>query len=509
MSFLSSHFSARAATRGVLATVAALFMGMTTAFSVAPAIAQTAADKAPQTNYDLIVFKDGKTVQGIILSETATEYKVRVNVSGIIGETDYPKSQILEIKRGAGAAIGTSAPITSPSPATMTPNSGTSSTPAPAATPAAPAGTAPTKTGGVYWITLAGKFGQDITETPIRDSFRDAKQYHPDIIVIEVDNVVELKQMGIEEATPEMEKLFQSFDEIFRAEKFLRVPLEEVPSEWSYTPRVVYWVKRALGGIAFMPLTGKEIYFAPDGKLGGVGSIERMIGHGHRRVVEKQLSLRLGHAIGWVNHSGYPQPELLTRGLVKKSCVLSVRFEDGRPVLFEGYPSNPAEELLTDDGEEGNADDIQQVARGLGNDVLTLDQRTAKLIGLSKGTVASKDELLSALGVSHDSVIPGRSERIMQDWSKGLENAYGTLQRIAREYFEIQLQGDFNERRAARSSQISKLEQMKSIGLRWNEGLDPYHLGELRLPAGNDGLDIPGIQQAIDRIRLQQSLDRR
>lgn len=508
MSFLSRQFSARAATRGAIAAVAALFMGMTTAFPVTTAVAQTAADKATQTNYDVIMFKDGKTVQGIILSETATVLKVRVSVAGITAETEYPKSQILEIKRGAGAAIGGSAApaSTTPSaPATpATPASGTA--PVPASLPSA---TAPTKTGGVYWITLAGKFGQDITETPIRDSFRDAKQYHPDIIVIEVDNVVELKQMGIEEATPEMEKLFQSFDEIFRAEKFLRVPLEEVPSEWSYTPRIVYWVKRALGGVAFMPLTGKEIYFAPDGKLGGVGSIERMIGHGHRRVVEKQLSLRLGHAIGWVNHSGYPQPELLTRGLVKKSCVLSVRFEDGRPVLFEGYPSNPSEELLTDDGEEGNADDIQQVARGLGNDVLTLDQRTAKLIGLSKGTVATKDELLSALGVSHDALIDGRSERIMKDWSKGIENQYNTLQRIAREFQEIQVQGDFNERRAARAARISKLEQMKSIGMRWNEGLDPYRLSELRLPAGENGLDLAYIQQTIDNYRLQQSLDRR
>lgn len=503
-----SHTSrARAMTRGlacgVFATAAALFMGMATFSALPTATAQTGTQaQAAPTNYDLIIMKDGKSIEGLILNETASSVKVRIVVAGITAETDYSKSLILEIKRGGGSAISTSG--AAPAPTSATPNLGTAPTTSPTATTPAPA-----KTGGVYWITLSGKFGQNITETPIRDSFRDAKQYNPEIIVIEVDNVVELKQMGIDEVTPEMEKLYQSFDEIFRAEKFLRVTLEEVPSEWSYTPRVVYWVKRAIGGMAFMPLTGKEIYFAPDGRLGGVGSIERMIGRGHRRVVEKQLSLRMGHAIGWVNHSGFPQAELLTRGLVRQSTVLSVKFEDGRPVLFEGFPTNPSEELLTDDGEGENQDDIGQIARGQGNDVLTLDERTAKLIGVSKGTVATKDELLSTLGMARDSLIEGRSDRIMQDWNRGLENTYNTLQRIAREFMEIEVQGDFNERRSARAARISKLEQMKSIGLRWNEGLDPYRLAELQLPAGADGLDLAYIQQTIDGYRLQQSLDRR
>ncbi len=504
MSFQSHTSRARAMTRGlacgVFATAAALFMGMATFSGLPAASAQTGTQaKAAPTNYDLIIMKDGKSVEGLILDETASSVKVRIVVAGITAETDYSKSLILEIKRGGGSAI-TASGAAPAAPTSATPNLGTVPTTAPSTS---------SKSGGVYWITLAGKFGQNITETPIRDSFRDAKQYSPDIIVIEVDNVVELKQMGIDEVTPEMEKLYQSFDEIFRAEKFLRVTLEEVPSEWSYTPRVVYWVKRAIGGMAFMPLTGKEVYFSPDGRLGGVGSIERMIGRGHRRVVEKQLSLRMGHAIGWVNHSGFPQAELLTRGLVRQSTILSVRFEDGRPVLFEGFPTNPSEELLTDDGEGENQDDIGQIARGQGNDVLTLDQRTAKLIGVSKGTVATKDELLSTLGVSRDALIDGRSDRIMQDWNRGLENTYNTLQRISREFFEIEVQGDYNERRAARAGRISKLEQMKSIGLRWNEGLDPYRLSEMQLPAGADGLDLAYIQQTIDGYRLQQSLDRR
>jgi hypothetical protein len=483
---------------GVFATAAALFLGMATFTGLPAASAQAgAAAKAAPTNYDLIVMKDGKSVEGLILDETAANVKVRVVVAGITAEMDYSRSLILEIKRGGGSAITTSG-------AAPTTPSSTSIGTVPSATPANS-----NKTGGVYWITLSGKFAQDITQTPIRDSFRDAKQYRPDIVVIEVDNHVELKNMGIDDPSPEMEKLYQDVNELFRAEKFLTVTTQEVPSEWQYTPRIVYWVKRALGGMAFMPLTGKEVYFAPDGRLGGVGDLDNMIGQGHRRVIEKQISLRRQHAVGWINHSGFPQPETLARGLLQVQTVLSVRFVDGRPVLFEGFPSNPSEELLTDDGQGANRDNIEQIARGLGNDVLNLDQRTAKLIGISKGTVATRDELLSTLGVSRDALIAGRSERIMQDWSRGVQNAYSSIERLAREYGQVEVQGDYNERRAARATQIAKLEQIKGIANRWNEGFDPYKILDMGLPASGDGVNIATLQQIIDRHRLEQSLDRR
>ncbi len=366
----------------------------------------------------------------------------------------------------------------------------------------------PDRTGGIYWITLSGTFAQDITQTPIRNAFEDARKYRPDIIVIEIDNTVTLPGDDAK-LSPEMEKLYENIGELFRAEKFLTVPTQEVPARWGYSPRIVYWVKRALGGISFMPLSGKEVYFAPDGKLGGVGDLDLFLQMGHERVVRKQMSLRLAHGTGWVNHSGFPQAELLTRALVMKSAVVSLRFVNGRPQLFEGYPTNPAEELLTDDGEVANADTLYQLARGLGNDVLTLDERTAKLIGLSKGTVATRDELLSTLGVERGAVIDGRSDRIMNEWSTGLDHALATLERLAREVAEVQVQGDYNQRRTARSTQIAKLEQIKSIATRWNEGFEPYQINAIGLPPGADGVDIAAVQQTIDRIRMEQSLDRR
>jgi len=71
------------------------------------------------------------------------------------------------------------------------------------------------------------------------------------------------------------------------------------------------------------------------------------------------------------------------------------------------------------------------------------------------------------------------------------------------------VQGNFNERRSARSTRIQKLEQLKSLGNRWGEGLDPRRLQQSGIPAGGDGMNTVVVQQTIDDLRLQQSLDRR
>ena len=221
------------------------------------------------------------------------------------------------------------------------------------------------------------------------------------------------------------------------------------------------------------------------------------------------MSLRFGHAVSWVHKGGYPQPDLLVRGLYRRYSILSVRIEDGKPVLFEGLPTNPNETLLTDDGEGPNADTPEEIAAGTGNDILTLNAETARLIGVSKGTAATREELLALLSLQDARVIAGRADSIMKQWSAGVENAYAQLARLITEYKAIKIEGDYDQRKAARAAAITCAEQIKTIANCWNEGLDPFRVDALGLPASYEGLDLARIQQAIDRIRLEQSLDRR
>lgn len=201
---------------------------------------------------------------------------------------------------------------------------------------------------------------------------------------------------------------------------------------------------------------------------------------------------------------------MLVRALTQEDFVLSLKIEGGRPVLFEGYPSNPGEELLTDDGMEGNADTIDQAARGEGNDVLTLDHRLAKLLGISKGTAETRDELLSLLGYRTDQIVKSRSEAIMRDWVRGFEAGKTQARRLWEEFGEVQVQGDYDQRRQARSTQIQKIEQIKSIFKRYAESFEWRWLARYGFPI--DGEGGPGIAQLTeiqDRIRTQQLLDRR
>ena len=105
---------------------------------------------------DILIFRNGNVRNGTILSETPTSVKFKGVVSGIDYTTDYPKSDILEIKHGvkAAAGAGTPDPKTTPVPAAK----------APAVTDDGIAKK------NVYWVDLKGVFGEDISQTPIRQA---------------------------------------------------------------------------------------------------------------------------------------------------------------------------------------------------------------------------------------------------------------------------------------------------------------------------------------------------
>jgi hypothetical protein len=461
-------------------------------------VAGTASAEPPKTEakaaatQDVLIFRNGNVLQGKIISETPTTIVFEGLVSGMAFKTEYPRSEILEVKKGAA-------------PAAAAPTAPAATTPEPTKTPVTetPAADGVPGQDRVYWIELAGKFGQDISETPLRNALKDAKNQKADAIVIELNNSWKFER-GRDKGE-DIPEFLGSFDALWRAEAMLPALTTELQAEWEKPPRLIFWVRNAMGGMAFLPLISSDLYFHPEGRLGGVGDLSNI--EGHTRVVEKQISLRRQHAVGWLNRSGYPYPELLIRGLAEVEVVVSVRFKDNRPVLFEGYPTNPSEELLTDDGMEGNADSIQALARGEGNDVLTLNERTAKLIGLSKGTVDTRDALMYAVGYTPAQIVNGRSEKIFKDWTTGLESAHAQLRRLMEEFQDIQVEGDWNERKQARSSQISKLEQMRAIIRRWKESIDMYRLAQAGYPVNGD-LQA-NLQEWQDNIRTAQLLDKK
>lgn len=379
------------------------------------------------------------------------------------------------------------------------------------ATPSAPAGAKPAEEvvvgngdgNAYYWIKLKGTLGREISETPLRQMITDAREHKADVIVIEVEN---RWNSNVDAEFADYVLGGRGVDEAFRVEPVSTVITNEIPQEWPVRPRVVMWVKQALGGIAPLPFASKEVYFHPSARMGALGGLEKKYdGVGDEVVREKQRSLRLGHLEGIVRSGGYDQN--IMRAMTRREFVLTLGYDgDGKAVLLERRPENAAEELLSDSGAGIEQDTAEQVMSGEGNDYLTLNSRTASLIGLSKGEAATSDQLLQAIGLDRSGrQIKSKSVKIPEDWARNIDRAERSLMKALEEFLDVEIEapGGWNERRTARSKRKKLLQEMKSIQKRWGEGLTPQFLQQNQIPP------IPQIDDMINTIETDQMMDKK
>ena len=465
---------------GVLAA-----MGMVGAQAAARSVPSSAGgvvtllDDAP----DRLIFKDGRIVEGELLEETATQVRFMVVVAGIKGEQTYNKADILAIERGEKddgpkatdtKAVGKAEKATNPADE---PQDGSNA---------------------VYVLELTGQFGRDIAPTPIRKAVKDAAQHRPDYVIVVVDNAWE-NRWG-----QELPDEAAAFDQLFQTEDIEPIFTKELPEMLGYTPKVVVWVKNAMGGAAFLPLNFDTIYFASDGKMGGIGNLTELFGStGDERVREKQFSLRMGHARGMAVRGGYDTR--IVEAMARLDYVLSYRIEGGKAVLVEGMPNTDlGEVLLTDNGAGENADDIKELARGLGDDALTLDAEVAAILGLSRGTVDDLDDLLYELDIDRDHrIIDGRGVRIMEGWDRELESAERSLRDLWKRLADTQVQREYRERQAARATQMRIIKDIIRLLEKYNE---VYKVGLLELPPGLP--PVPQLEVIHEQIRQEQMKDK-
>jgi hypothetical protein len=491
----------------VLAAAGLAFCGAQ-AMAQAEKAADKPAAKSTESTMDVLIFRDGRVMNGTIVSETSTSIKFRGTVgnSKIPFETDYPKNDILEIKRGVkkpGADEPAKDAAESKDAADSNEPELASATPVTSGDPTKPK---------YYWIKLAGVFGEQITQTPLREQLRDARKNGADVIILEL-NAAPPEQMkaGGEDSID----VLGHFDTIFRAEDVVPIIVNEMPAEWTKMPRLAIWVRGGLGGAFLVPLVVPEMYFHPEGVLGGIGNLSTMM-KGHERVVEKQISLRMGHVIGWFQKGGYGKIlgpngcELLIRAMARAEQVLSVRYENGRPVFSEEMPKDPSEELLTDDGKEINGDTLEQIARNEGNDSLNIRAALAQRLGLSRGTVASREELLAAMGIdrTHQEA-KGRSEQIRTAWNRGLEDARKDMRRLGTELEDVRVDppGGRNELDKADNQRIQKLEQaIRILSGRHKEAITPQWIARNArwMFAGWDGQE--GVDGIVSALRTRVGL---
>ncbi|RMH12540.1 MAG: hypothetical protein D6695_06310, partial [Planctomycetota bacterium] len=412
--------------------------------------------------------RDGRIVKGILDEETDETVSIFVVVGTIRSAvpTVFQKSEILSVIRGSGESIEADEPEVAPQSEQ-------------------PDESAAADRKLVYHIKLDGWFGRDFNVTPLSQAVDAAKPLGVDYLLIEIDNRWRFnEEQG-------------RFDELMIAKNLEPILRQNLQVHWDHPPEVIMWVKNAMGGAAFIPFFSPNIYFASDGRMGGIGDLGDMFeGVGDEVVRDKQKSLRLAWAKSIAIPNGYD--ERLIEAMTWRSYVLYYTMEGGRPV-YHTEPV-PGAELLTDDGEGENADTDVQLVRGEGNDVLTLRAELAQKLGVSKGTADSIEDIMFYLGILDNyELIDDKPERILSRWSDTIDRLEREIPKMFREFNEIQVQGDYNERKRARGAQINILKKIIALTERYEESLQWSRIG------------VPPVDQLrvmIESIRLQQIADR-
>ncbi|MDX2016635.1 MAG: hypothetical protein SFY95_03220 [Planctomycetota bacterium] len=488
----SMHSWSRSCTSRLLGSLSgvtlAAAMLLATAGAATPVLAQASgqggsqAAKTPERAK--LIFKDGTVREGEILTETDTTIRFKGSINGLPFEVEYKKADLLKIERLASTPADAAPAVPAVPVATA----------AKAEPTASPASSGDKKK--VYWIELKGEFGVDIAETPLRQAVRDAQNNKADVLLLSLENDW---SEGIQDLPSDPE--LGEFDELFRAEKFAPILSTELIENFDTPPKVVFWVKQAMGGAAFLPMVAPTIYFAPEGRMGGIGNLSTMFGSiGDEVVRQKQYSLRMAHAEGMAILGGHDYR--IMRAMARIEYVLSVRFEGGRPVLLERKPQGPDEILLTWEGVDPNKDSIRDRATGEGKDVLTLNAKLAQDLGVSQGTAESIDDLLYKMDLSRSGeVIRGNSQGIFQQWRRGLDSAKRTIRENLRKFAETQVQGDFTERTKARGTQQRMLQEILDLLNRYGESISGRWRGQNGVPPPQQ------LRLRIETLKIEQLLD--
>lgn len=476
--------------------------------------AKSASKETPkeETTQDTLIFRNGNVLKGTIVSETETGIRFKTEVSGIPLETEYSRDLILEVKRatkkadaGKDAKAGTKSATTKAAAAPVD----NKKDDAVQSAPDAPR---------YYIVPLRGTMGGETSLRSMKLIMEDAKKQRPDYIIFDL-NVWARNRQG--QPASQFEQNFGAWNSVASLMKYMQ---DLAPADWDGPfPKYVFAIRDAWGGAAFLPMLSSDLYFFPEARVGGVGNLTyEAFGGGSTRVLEKWFSSIHDTITGFAIKSGWPFADEMVRAFMRPEFVLSMRYVDGKPQVFEGYPSDPSEELLTDagkyapdnnSGRSDESDTIDDLARWRGNDHLTLTAPLALKIGLSKGTVTSIDDVLSQLGIAQTGVDVGKNaKKIMEDWAEDTRRAQSRISRFWQDFQEVEVQppGGFEERSAARGKRIRILQDLKSLLKRYEDGIPPQVLAQAQIPMGEDGKpNYREIDDIISRLQEEQRQDRR
>lgn len=436
-----------------------------------------------------LLLNTGQTVKVEILKESDKEIEVNVYLGGMSAPRTYQRSEIVSITElGHSPEASNKAKADKPARASKTDEA------------------IPENALRVFVVELEGHLGWDISYTPVNDAIEKAREMNADVIVVKCN----ANWKRIEGFTDEMTDDEGDFEEYRLAEAIHPVFTSEMRAKWEKQPKVVFWVERAMSGMAFLPLIKNDIYFTSDGRLGGVGTLDELFGStGDEVVRDKQKSLRRAYVQGMAIEGGH-DPKLVD-AMISKKYVLSYRIENGKPVYLEG--EEPGWILLTDDGKDERADTDSDLVRGLGNDALTLTADLAYKLQVSKGTADTLDDLFFQMGIEDRAYVlddkdddgeTDAARRELDTWSTGVERALQKLRRLQYDIANVRAPQVRNDpdgskaRNAVRGQQLKLINEAIALLNKYGEVLDPGNRFKNQLELQRQSIENEKRRERID-----------
>lgn len=475
-----------------VAAGAAVLTGVLSSMGMGPAPTGTAgltlglasgAMAVQQDGADRLVLSNGEVVTGTVIEETDSEVRFLLVVGTLKQEVTYAKSRVAKIERGVVKG-GDEVPATVPA---VRPGAGREG------------GASGLEEGAIATrvavVTLTGETGRDISPTPLREAMRSLQRTQPDVVLVVIDND------WADESGEELPDEVGAANEIFITESLDPIFNEEIRQGWEKVPQRLVWVKTAMGGTSLLPFVFDEIYFHPEGRMGGMGNLSIMYGStGDKVVREKLMSAFMGHAQGLAISGGY-DPRLV-RAMMQIEYVASYSLATGTPEIFERAPE-PGEFWLTDNGfKEEEADDLWSRQSGDGNDVLTLKADLAVKLGVSRGTARSVEELLRLAGIERYELVEARGDEILADWNRNVDRAERELPKLFQEFQAIQVQGEWADRRRARSQKMRVIQEAIDLVKRYGEGMFGGSKEQIEQTVGE-------LNTFMEQLKLEQLRDKR
>jgi len=454
----------------LLALLGSLMAVSTPSPFVLQAGAAVAAVQDAEETEDVVIFDNGRIVRGDILEETDTTIIMNVRIGSMPEvRTVYEKSQILEINRDVPreSAGGEGDEEAGDASTEVIPEKNTRGE------------DINDETTLFYVADLDGVFEQDLTETPLRELFEDVDRTFDDLVPVpsgsggtayRVDETTRDKHVVVLKLDASTRS--QGFDGLFAAERVTPVFKDEIQKG----RRIVFWVKNAAGGAAFVPWLSSEMYITSDSVMGLAGDLDDF-DIGDEMVNMKQISLRMGHAEGMVVYGGYDR--LGVAMMARSRYWFAVRLTGVEPEYYISSEKpgpeimdNPQWILLSDNGQDEYEDDPD--AQLYGNDTLVLRDDLLLKLGIADGVADSVEDIAMSMRVFRNYAVleNTNSERILDGWSKDVERAMINFERIFAEANSMPDGIGDDALLAAFGRQVRLLLQARGILTRFAEVMD-------------------------------------